>query len=276
MEQLNYNENTNHVSHWDLEQKKFHSINDFIQNCPSKRFTIYILGPYNLHKMRYMWLFEFVIIGKNINIHSIKQNLNQDDSCMRIQIINQNGKINYIYKCEPYTGKDIIIWSIQILKSIGVKNVILIDDARKICESQRFKNYTISLSLIHKLWKNSTYYEIFGFIPFHKNNNNYKNSQINKLDEIIQQIKLIQWEEIKVLSFYKDTWNYFTQLYKPYYILYPFCAFQEFLPEKCGLFYDILIIAIYHLQESKAKDLFHQANQIIHKSVWKLNLDSIE
>ena len=66
---------------------------------------------------------------------------------------------------------------------------ILNDQAEKKCNSSKrfFKNY-VSLSLIHKFKKNKTYYEEFDFIPYNKNNNQYKNNKKLELNELVKKL----------------------------------------------------------------------------------------
>lgn len=69
--------------------------------------------------------------------------------------------------------------------------------SRKKCSKRYFKNY-VSLSLIHKLRKNKTYYEEFDFIPYNRNNNLYKNNKSIELNKLIIELQEIKWNKYTI------------------------------------------------------------------------------
>ena len=115
-----------------------------------------------------------------------------NDPCIDIEIENNIGKIKYINNCHNDRGADIIRWIIEIMKHLGCKKCILIDQAQKDCKNRNYKNY-VSLSLIHKLRKGKTYYEEFDFIAYNKNNNQYIKSKIEELDKNVNELEKIEW-----------------------------------------------------------------------------------
>ena len=179
----------------------------------------------------------------------------------------------------------VISWSIQILKSLGCNKCILIDHAEKKCNNwslsqapdsainhaqapdfwRTIQNY-IPLSLIHKLWRNKTYYENFNFIPYDKNNNFYRNNKVTELNKYIKLLQELRWDDFNIED---EKWEKFKNNYS---IIYPspFLAYKEFTPQKCGIYYDILYLLDNSRQPSF--ELLQKVKNIITKSIWVKSL----
>ena len=113
------------------------------------------------------------------------------------------------------------------------------------------------MSLIHKLWKGHTYYEDFGFIPYDKNNNSYHQDKLLELNNNIKKLQEIEWNYFNIDD---KKWIEFKNKYSPLYPS-PFCAFREFSPSKCNIFYDIL----FFMDDLV---LLNDIRNIISKSIW--------
>ena len=111
------------------------------------------------------------------------------------------------------------------MKHLGCTKCIIIDQV---------KNY-VSLSLIHKLQKGTTYYEEFDFIAYNKNNNQYAKSKIMELNKYVNELQNIEWSKYNIQN---EKWNLFFNSYSKFYPS-PVLAFSQFTSEKCGLFYNI-------------------------------------
>lgn len=89
--------------------------------------TYYILAPKNNDNETYIWNFKITYKNENeIMLSTIKNSINSD-SCIDIFIKNGIGKINYIKKCNNHRGKDLIKWTIEIIKHLGCNKCILND-----------------------------------------------------------------------------------------------------------------------------------------------------
>jgi len=247
---INYNEYTSNIKHWNPFEE-FININDF----NNKKQQLYILGPSNIDNLRYLWLFNIKKNNNELIISSIKNSKNYDP-CINIFIKNNIGKINYMNKCGDYKGKDLIKWMLQIMKQFGCEKCILQDVAQKNCNGRNKHNYVL-ISLIHKLWKGHTYYEDFGFIPYDKNNNSYIQDKLLELNNKIKNLQEIRWDYFDI---HDKKWTEFKNKYS-YLYPSPFCAFREFTPDKCNIFYDILFFV-------DDLDLFNDICNIISKSTW--------
>lgn len=261
---FNYNLSTQDtIPYWDPYTKIFTDINEFTKEYNTR--TLFIVGPPNQYNMRYMWNFRIVINNNEISFTSLEETSNKYDSCIRIFIKNKIGKINYLSQCDEYSGNKIVEWGIIIIKNLGCNKCILQDISEKKCENRNFTNYT-PLSLIHKLWRDQTYYEKYGFIPIQKNNNNYKKDRSNELNNLVNKLRVISWDEIFISD---KKWDKFLSQYKDIYKQSPFLAFQEFRPNKCGEFYDIL----YLLENaSKSGEIIRKIKNLISQSNWTLFL----
>lgn len=250
----NFNEFTRLIKHWNPFEEKinYSLINDN---------EIYILGPLNNESLRYLWLFSIKITSNgNIKISSIK-NTDKEDPCIDIEIKKRIGTIKYINRCDNYRGKDLINWMLEIMKRFDCEKCTLIDMVELKCTERNKTNY-VPLSLIHKLWKDRTYYEDFGFIPYAYRNNNNNISGPNLLLDINNKIRLLQqikWDRYNIID--DEKWRIFKQKYSTTYPS-PFYAFKEFTPEKCGEFYDILYFLDLHTDE------LSQVKRLISKSKW--------
>jgi len=222
----------------------------------------YILGPSIYDDMRYFWNFN-VKFNNNTNeliLGTTEQSLNLDQ-CISITINNNIGKINYLNNCKNYKGRDLVEWCIQIVENLGCNKCILIDNAEKKCTERNYNNY-VPLSLIHKLWKNETYYEKFHFIPYDKNNNLYKNNKKDELNNYIQNLHKLLWSDFTILN---EKWDLFMKKYK-YFHNGPFEAFIHFEPDHCGIFYDIL--SLLNDPSQPCYETLQKVKNIISKSIW--------
>jgi hypothetical protein len=234
---LNFNEYTKNIPFW----------NPFSQKIEPSFFIdknyYYILGPriynsdvvYETRELKYLWKFQIVYREDEILFNSL-QNSKNADPCINIQINLKDriGKIKYINQCNQYSGKYIMIWVLQIMKRLDCKSCILEDQAEKICSQRNFDGY-VPISLIHKLWKDKTYYEYFDFSPYNKNNNEYKNNKMKELDSYIDLLRDMNWD---LFDINHRKWNEFKNKYEFIYPS-PFYAFFEFDFSNCALFYDV-------------------------------------
>lgn len=245
---------SNKIEYWNpFEDRKD------IQFFENKK-TYYILGPINNNDIKYFWNFN-VKLNNNELLLSTSSQTNDLDSCITLSIKENIGKINYLNNCYSHKGRDLVGWSIQILSKLGCTKCILIDNAEKKCINRNYNNY-VPLSLIHKLWKNETYYEYFYFIPYNKNNHNFKNNKRDELNNYITQLKTLKWNDFNIQN---KKWSLFMNKYKFLYE-HPFEAFEQFDPNKCGLFYDIL--DLLDDPSHPCFNLLQKTKNIITKSVW--------
>ena len=246
---------TKNIPHWNPFEE-YKDIN-FFKDIK----TYYILAPKNNDNEIYIWNFKITYRNENeIMLSTIKNSINSDP-CIDIFIKNGIGKINYINKCNNHKGKDLIKWTIEIIKHLGCNKCILNDQAEKKCSRRQFKNY-VSLSLIHKLKKNKTYYEEFDFIPYNKNNNVYKTNKKLELNELIKELQCIKWADYNIDD---EKWKYFYQMFGNYYPS-PILAFKQFTEDNCSIFYDILYFL--GVPEQPSYELLFKINSIISKSIW--------
>lgn len=261
---LNFNEFTKNLDYWDPSTQKIN---------PSFFFDIknyYILGPrinnsdgvYETRELKYLWKFQIIYKEDEIIFNSL-QNSKSSDPCINIiiNLKNKYGKIKYINQCNDYNGKYIIIWILQIMKRLGCKTCILEDQPEKKCSDRNFSGY-VPLSLIHKLWKDKTYYEYFDFVPYNKNNNEHSTDKMRELDNYIDELREINWN---LFSIDNRRWNQFKNNYESIYPS-PFSAFFEFDPLNCGIFYDVLNLLDEPSQPSF--ELLNKIKNIISKSIW--------
>jgi hypothetical protein len=221
----------------------------------------YILAPINNENETYIWNFRIRSTNNSKIILSTSLYSIDNDPCIDIYIENKVGKINYVNNCNNHNGKDIIKWTIEIIKHLGCNKCILNDQAYKKCNKKNYKNY-VSLSLIHKLKKGKTYYEEFDFIPYDKNNQNYKTNKIIELNKYVLQLQNIEWSAYNI---HNQKWNYFFDSYSPYYPS-PILAFKQFSSDDCAIFYDILFFL--NQPEQPSYNLLFNINSTISKSVW--------
>jgi hypothetical protein len=246
---------TKNIPHWNPFEE-YKDIN-FFKDIK----TYYILAPKNNDNETYIWNFKITYRNENeIMLNTIKNSINSDP-CIDIFIKNGIGKINYINKCNNHKGKDLIKWTIEIIKHLGCNKCILNDQAEKKCSRRQFKNY-VSLSLIHKLKKNKTYYEEFDFIPYNKNNSVYKTNKKLELNELIKKLQCIKWTEYNIDD---EKWKHFYKMFGNYYPS-PILAFKQFTEDNCGIFYDILFFL--SRPEQPSYELLFKINSIISKSIW--------
>jgi len=263
MNVLNFNEYTKNIEYWDPFTQKIDS-SFFIDKK-----TYYILGPrisvldgvYESRELKYLWKFKININDNEIIFNSL-QNSKNSDPCINIQINlkDKEGKIKYINQCNQYSGKYIMLWVLQIMKRLSCRTCILEDNAEKKCSVQNFDGY-VPISLIHKLWKDKTYYEYFDFRPYNKNNNEYKN-KIDEMDNHFDNLRVMNWSLFNINHI---KWIEFKNNYENIYPS-PFSAFFEFDFSNCGLFYDVLNLLDNPSQPSY--ELLSNIKTIISKSIW--------
>ena len=263
---------SNKIDYWNpFEDKKD------IQFFKDKK-TYYILGPINNEDIKYFWNFRIRLNNNELLLSTMEKNKNFNQ-CITITIKDNVGRINYLNDYYDHRGKDLVGWLIQIIKQLGCEKCILqeiegdlsyanfpdcegacntgIQDVAEInCNKRNYNNY-IPLSLIHKLWLGHTYYEDFGFIPYDKNNNSYHQDKLLELNNNIKKLEEIKWNYFNIDD---KKWIEFKNKYSRLYPS-PFCAFREFSPSKCNIFYDILFF-LYDL------DLLNNIRNIISKSIW--------
>lgn len=221
----------------------------------------YILAPINNEKESYVWNFKIRCTHNSKIIMSTSLYSLENDPCIDIYIENKVGKINYVNNCNNNNGKDIVKWTIEIMKHLGCNKCILNDQAEKKCNKRNYKNY-VSLSLIHKLKKGKTYYEEFDFIPYNKNNKNYKTNKNIELNKYVLELQNIGWLEYNIQN---PKWTDFYESYCNYYPS-PILAFKQFSADECGKFYDIL--HLLNKPEQPSYNLLFEINSIISKSIW--------
>ena len=117
-----------------------------------------------------------------------------------------------------------MIWVLQIMKRLDCKTCILEDQSEKKCSRRNFDGY-VPISLIHKLWKDKTYYEYFDFSPYHKNNNEYKNNKMRKLDDYFDILRKMNWDLFNITH---TKWDEFKNNYENIY-LSPFSAYKSII-----------------------------------------------
>jgi len=114
---------TENIEYWNpLEEYK--EI-EFFKNIKN----YYILSPKN--NETYIWKFNINFRSSNEIILSTSQISKNRDSCIDIIIKEDIGKINYINQCHNYRGKDLIRWTIEIIKHLGCNKCILNDQSEK-------------------------------------------------------------------------------------------------------------------------------------------------
>ncbi len=246
---------TNITEHWNPFEE-YKNIDFFIGKS-----NYYILAPTDNNNENYIWNFKIRCTNNNKIIISTSLNSANNDPCISVYIENNIGKINYINNCYNHNGKNIVNWTIQIIKHLGCNKCILNDQAEKKCNNRNYKNY-VSFSLIHKLKKGKTYYEEFDFIPYGKNNRNYELNKNIELNKYIEKLQNIEWSSYNIQN---EKWTNFYETYS-YYYPSPILAFRQFTEEKCGIFYDILYLLNQPNQPSY--DLLYNINSIISKSTW--------
>lgn len=261
---LNFNEITSKIEYWDPFTKMIDP-SFFID-----KEYYYILGPrinnsdvvYECRELKYLWKFRIIYNNGEIIFNSL-QNSKNSDPCisMQINIVDKIGKIKYINQCKQYNGKHIIFWILQIIKKLNCRSCILEDQAEKKC-SQRNLNGYVPLSLIHKLWKDKTYYEYFDFYPYNKNNKEYKNDKIREINILINTLRNMKWN---LFNINHNKWLKFKKYYENIYPS-PFLAFFEFDPSECDLFYDVL--NLLDMPQHPSYKILFEIKNIISKSIW--------
>lgn len=221
----------------------------------------YILGPLNNDNIQFLWKFNINYNNGELTLGTTENSKNLD-SCIVISIKNNIAKINYLNNCKNHKGYELMKWNIEIIKKLGCTKCILIDNAEKKCNNRKYKNY-VPLSLIHKLWRNKTYYEIFDFIPYNKNNNSYKYNKSIELDEYIEKLKSIAWSSFNIND--NNEWTEFLSRYASLYDS-PYMAFEQFTPDDCSIFYDVLFLLDNPSQDGF--EILQNIKNIITKSVW--------
>jgi len=256
-QRLLWNPELINLIHWNPYQQSFSNIQELIDTYGS---YIYILGPTNVDKKQYLWLFKIT----PSSIVSCLTKEPDNDPCIKITQNEQNAKIDYIHSCEPYQGKQQIEWIIQILKSIHIKEITLFDYSSKFCHTQTFQEQ-ILLSIVHLLWKGTTYYQTFGF----------QTEKEDQLLKLIEKLKNLSWNDMN--EFPMNHKNKLIQSFQQYYQLYgrftygPFSAFIHFLPDNCGLFYDFLTL-YQRNYKLPLKDVYQELKSIVSKNKWVLHL----
>ena len=267
MNVLNYNEFTRNIEQWDPFLQKI-DLSFFLDKN-----EYYILGPrinnsdgvYESRELKYLWKFKIICRENEVILNSLQYSKNSDP-CINIFIntADKIGKIKYINQCNHYNGKYIIIWVLQIMKRFGCKICILEDQAEKKCSKRNFTGY-VPISLIHKLWKDKTYYEYFDFTPYNKNNNEYKNDKNDKMKELDDEIEKLRNMDWSMFNIEQKRWSEFMNQYRSIYPS-PFSAFLEFDPTNCGIFYDVLNLLDVPTQPSF--QILSNIKNIISKSIW--------
>ena len=241
---------TNNIEYWN----PFEEFKDIIFFSGMTEY--YILGPLNIDNETYIWSFRINCISNIEIMLTTQQNSKNSDPCISISIKNDVGKINYDNECNKYRGKDLIQWGIAIIKHLGCNRCILNEQTEKNCSNHNFT------SLIHKLRKNKTYYEEFDFVPYNKNNNNYRNNKSIELNSLIKELQEIRWDQYNIDHI---KWREFYDMYGQYYPS-PILAFKQFREDICAIFYDILYLL--SVCEQPSYELLFKINYIISKSVW--------
>jgi hypothetical protein len=245
----------NKIEYWD-PFNEYKDISFFIEKN-----EYFILGPQKENGEKHLWKFNIVAKNNNKIIMNTIEISKNGNPCVSIEIENGFGKINYINRCRGVEGRLIIKWTTEIIKKLGGIKCKLQDLASKNCDRRNYKNY-VPLSLIQKLKNNKTYYEEFDFIPYNLNNQNYKTNKVKELNELIDLIKKISWNEYSIEN---EKWNIFKKLYSGLYSS-PFSAFSQFMEDNCGIFYDIL-----YLLDNPGQPCFEilsKIKTIIQKSIW--------
>jgi len=262
MSVLNFNEFTSKTEYWDPFTKRIEPSFFIDKNY------YYILGPrinnsegvYENSELKYLWKFR-IIYNNNELIFNSLQNSKNLDSCINFQIKDKIGKIKYINQCNQYSGKLIMIWILQIMKRLGCSSCTLEDQAEKKCSQRNFDGY-VPISLIHKLWRDKTYYEYFDFSPYNKNNIEYKNDKMLEIDNYVETLRNMHWNSFDINH---KKWTEFKNKYGEIYPS-PFLAFYEFDFSNCGLFYDVLNLLDNPSQHSY--EILSKIKLIISKSNW--------
>ena len=262
MSVLNFNEFTSKTEYWDPFTKRIEPSFFIDKNY------YYILGPrinnsegvYESRELKYLWKFR-IIYNNNELIFNSLQNSKNLDSCINFQIKDKIGKIKYINQCNQYSGKLIMIWILQIMKRLGCSSCTLEDQAEKKCSQRNFDGY-VPISLIHKLWRDKTYYEYFDFSPYNKNNIEYKNDKMLEIDNYVETLRNMHWNSFDINH---KKWTEFKNKYGEIYPS-PFLAFYEFDFSNCGLFYDVLNLLDNPSQHSY--EILSKIKLIISKSNW--------
>jgi len=262
MSVLNFNEFTSKTEYWDPFTKRIEPSFFIDKNY------YYILGPrinnsegvYENRELKYLWKFR-IIYNNNELIFNSLQNSKNLDSCINFQIKDKIGKIKYINQCNQYSGKLIMIWILQIMKRLGCSSCTLEDQAEKKCSQRNFDGY-VPISLIHKLWRDKTYYEYFDFSPYNKNNIEYKNDKMLEIDNYVETLRNMHWNSFDINH---KKWTEFKNKYREIYPS-PFLAFYEFDFSNCGLFYDVLNLLDNPSQHSY--EILSKIKSIISKSNW--------
>ncbi len=246
---------TNMVEYWNPFEE-YRDIKTFVGKQ-----TYYILAPPNNHNETYIWRFRIRATNNNKMVLNTTIYSDNEDPCIDIYIENNIGKINYVNNCCYHNGKNIVRWTIDIMKHLGCTKCILVDQAEKKCNKRNYKNY-VSLSLIHKLRKGKTYYEEFDFIPYNKNNRNYTSNKIIELNNYITELKKLKWTQFNIQN---EKWSEFRNFYENFYES-PFSAFKQLNEGSCGIFYDILYLL--YQPEQPSYNILCNVSSLISKSVW--------
>jgi len=146
----------------------------------------------------------FNIINKNnssINISTVQRGLSGYKLVeLIIKSVKKNNKIikvghiENISKNNYYSGSDLMIFALQILYRLNIKECALKDVSYYNCiRNSFFKQNEIPMKIIRLLKSNNTFYSIFNFQPFDKL------TKINKMDEIRNLVGIlcqISWKEL--------------------------------------------------------------------------------
>ena len=274
MSVLNFNEFTSKTEYWDPFTKRIEPSFFIDKNY------YYILGPrinnsegvYENRELKYLWKFRIIYNNNELIFNSLQNSKNLDRgevpyhfhaemkndcfssySCINFQIKDKIGKIKYINQCNQYSGKLIMIWILQIMKRLGCSSCILEDQA---------EDGYVPISLIHKLWRDKTYYEYFDFSPYNKNNIEYKNDKMLEIDNYVETLRNMHWNSFDINH---KKWTEFKNKYGEIYPS-PFLAFYEFDFSNCELFYDVLNLLDNPSQHSY--EILSKIKSIISKSNW--------
>lgn len=244
---------TQHIPVWD----PYDNHSDIQEVVPQ---YVYILGPKKKGDTRDAWLFRLVLSQQPFTLTSLHTD-KEGFPCIQLQMDREEANIQFINQCDPYSGIEQMEWTIQIVRRIGIPQIILQDSAYKECNRA---DMPIPLSLIRLLWRGQTYYEIFGFRSNRKNSTD----RLHTLGEIVSAIPWDNFnDEVRESSYYRDLYALYGKHSKG-----PFDAFSYFSPQECQPFYNFL--TLYQTRpDVPRKEEYQELMKILTKSTWVLPLD---
>lgn len=145
---------------------------------------------------------KFNVINKNnsnINISTIECG---ESGYKLIEIIIKNnniikvGHIENISKNNIYSGSDLMIFALQILYRLNIKECTSKDVSYFTCTRNNFfKQTEIPMKIIKLLKSNNTFYSPFGFEPYDKLLNKNKN-KMEEIRNLVTSLCQISWNEL--------------------------------------------------------------------------------